>query len=315
MSGTEQAVPVPSVEPAYRALHRQGQLFERAREAIDRLHDCDLCARYCHVDRHVSIKGAACRTSHLARVASYGAHHGEERPLSGRHGSGTIFFTWCSLRCEYCQNWDISQRRAGREMRGTDLAVMMLELESAGCHNINLVTPSHVVAQVLEAVVIAAEAGLELPLVYNSGGYDSPEALALLDGVVDIYMPDMKYGDEAAARRFSHVPDYVRINRAAVREMHRQVGDLVLDEAGIARRGLLVRHLVLPGDAAASGAVLEFIAAALGPDTYLNLMDQYRPCYRADEIPELDRPLSRAEYERVRSIALELGLHRLDPSD
>ena len=302
-------------EPAYRSLHRRGELYERAREGIDRLHDCDLCARYCHVDRHVGIKGAVCRTGHLARVASYGAHHGEERPLSGRDGSGTIFFSWCSLRCEYCQNWDISQRRSGQEMRGTDLAVMMLELESAGCHNINLVTPSHVVAQVLEAVVIAAEAGLNLPLVYNSAGYDSPEALALLDGVIDIYMPDMKYGDDAAARRYSHVPDYVRFNRAAVREMHRQVGDLTLDDDGVAQRGLLVRHLVLPGDVAASEAVLGFIAEELGPGTYVNLMDQYRPCYRADELPELDHRLDPAEFERVRSIATDLGLHRVDPSD
>jgi putative pyruvate formate lyase activating enzyme len=305
----------PAFEPAYLGLHRRGELFERARQAMARLHDCDLCARYCHVDRHVSIKGAVCRTGHLARVASYGAHHGEERPLSGRYGSGTIFFSWCSLRCEYCQNWEISQRRSGQEMRGTDLAVMMLELESAGCHNINLVTPSHVVAQVLEAVVIAAEAGLTLPLVYNTAGYDSPEALALLDGVVDIYMPDVKYGDDAAARRFSHVPDYTSVTQAAVREMHRQVGDLVLDDDGIARRGLLVRHLVLPGNAAASEKVLRFIADELGPDTYLNLMDQYRPCYRADEIPELDHPVSRAEFEQVRAIAIGLGLHRLDPAD
>jgi putative pyruvate formate lyase activating enzyme len=302
-------------EPAYRKLHREGRLFGRAREAIDRLHDCDLCARYCHVDRHVSIKGAVCRTGHLARVASYGAHHGEERPLSGWAGSGTIFFSWCSLGCESCQNWEISQRGEGSEMRGTDLAVMMLELESAGCHNINLVTPSHVVAQVLEAVVIAAEAGLALPLAYNTGGYDSPEALALLDGVIDIYMPDMKYGSDEAGRRFSHVPDYVTVNQAAVREMRRQVGDLVLDEDGIARRGLLVRHLVLPDDAAESRAVLDFVARELGPRTYLNLMDQYRPCYRADEVPPLDRRPSRDEYERVRSIALDLGLTRLDPSD
>jgi putative pyruvate formate lyase activating enzyme len=301
-------------EPAYRKLHREGQLLERAREAIDRLHDCDLCARYCHVDRHVSIRGAVCRTGHRARVASYGAHHGEERPLSGYDGSGTIFFSWCSLRCEFCQNWEISQRGEGREMRGTDLAVMMLELESAGCHNINLVTPSHVVAQILEAVVIAAQAGLTLPLVYNTSGYDSPEALALLDGVVDIYMPDMKYGDDAAAKRYSHVPDYVSVNQAAVREMHRQVGDLVLDAEGIAQRGLLVRHLVLPDDAARSRTLLEFIARELGPGTYLNLMDQYRPCYRADEVPELDHPLTRDEFERVQTTALDLVLTRLDPS-
>ena len=300
--------------PAYRALHRRGQLAERARQAFDRLRDCDLCARYCHVDRHVTTKGAVCRTGRFARVASYGPHHGEEAPLSGWCGSGTIFFACCSLRCEYCQNWEISQRRAGEEVSAKDLAVMMLELETAGCHNINLVTPSHVVAQVLEAVTIAAEAGLRLPLVNNSGGYDSPEALALLDGVIDIYMPDMKYGDSAKARRFSHVRDYVRVNRAAVRAMHRQVGDLVLDHDGIARRGLLVRHLVLPEGAADTESVLAFIADEISSRTYINLMDQYRPCHRADEVPPLDRPLRRAEYECARSAARAVGLVRLDDS-
>lgn len=315
MTDAEVSASATRFEPAYRALHRRGQLTERARQAIDRLRDCDLCARYCHIDRHVTTEGAVCRTGRHALVASYGAHHGEEAPLSGWRGSGTIFFAWCSLRCEYCQNWEISQRGAGEEVSAEDLAVMMLELEAAGCHNINLVTPSHVVAQILEAVAIAAEAGLGLPLVYNSGGYDSPEALALLDGVIDIYMPDMKYGDSALARRLSHVRDYVRVNRAAVREMHRQVGDLVLDHDGIARRGLLVRHLVLPGGAADTESVLTFIADEISSGTYLNLMDQYRPCYRADESPPLDRPLGRAEYERARSVARRVGLVRLDDSE
>jgi putative pyruvate formate lyase activating enzyme len=299
-------------EPAYLALHRSGELAVRARLALDRLASCDLCARYCRVDRLAGTRGAVCRTGRRARVASYGPHHGEERPLSGRRGSGTIFFAWCSLRCVFCQNWEISQEGEGLEVGAEDLAAMMLELQAAGCHNVNLVTPSHVVAQVLEAVAIAAEAGLRIPLVYNTGGYDSPEALALLDGVVDVYMPDLKYGSSEVARRYSHVPDYVEVNHRAVREMHRQVGDLVLDERGVAVRGLLVRHLVLPGDLAGTEEVLAFVASELSPDTYLNLMAQYRPCHRAEEHQPLDRRPTTAELLRAREVAARLGLHRLD---
>ncbi len=299
-------------EPAYLSLHRRNELVERARAALGHLASCDLCARYCRVDRLETTRGAVCRTGRRARVASYGPHHGEERPLSGWRGSGTIFFSWCSLRCVFCQNWEISQRGVGAEVEPAELAAMMLELQALGCHNINLVTPSHVVAQVLEALAIAAEAGLRLPLVYNTGGYDSPEALALLDGVIDIYMPDMKYGDSELAHRYSHVRDYVRVNRAAVREMHRQVGDLSLDEDGIATRGLLVRHLVLPGDIAGTEEVLTFLAREIGPNTYLNLMDQYRPCHRAADKPPLGRPLDPAEYRRALEVAGRLGLHRLD---
>jgi putative pyruvate formate lyase activating enzyme len=298
--------------PAYLTLHESGELAERARRALRRLESCDLCARYCRVDRLEGVKGAVCRTGRWARVASYGPHHGEERPLSGWRGSGTIFFSWCSLRCVFCQNWEISQRGEGEEVDGPRLATMMLELQEIGCHNINLVTPSHVVAQVLEAVAIAAQAGLRLPLVYNTGGFDSPEALALLDGVVDIYMPDMKYGRSEAARRFSHVRGYVEANQRAVREMHRQVGDLVLDEHGLAVRGLLVRHLVLPADIAGTEAVVAFIASELSPDTYLNLMSQYRPCYQASANPPLDRRPTRAEDLRARELAARYGLQRLD---
>jgi putative pyruvate formate lyase activating enzyme len=299
--------------PAYLELHRSGELGERARLALGRLVSCDLCARYCRVDRLVSAKGAVCRTGRWARVASHGPHHGEERPISGWRGSGTIFFAWCSLRCVFCQNWEISQRGVGSEVDATGLAAMMLELQDIGCHNLNLVTPSHVVAQILEALVIAAERGLELPLVYNTGGYDSPEALALLDGVIDIYMPDMKYGDSDLAHRYSHVREYAQANQRAVREMHRQVGDLVLDERGLAVRGLLVRHLVLPEDIAGTDRVLSWIASEISPDTYVNLMAQYRPCYRASEHPPLDRPLTPAEYRRARELAGRLGLRRLDP--
>jgi putative pyruvate formate lyase activating enzyme len=299
-------------EPAYLALHRSGELGRRAALAVRRLASCDLCARSCHVDRLEGARGAVCRTGRRARVASYGPHHGEERPLSGSRGSGTIFFAWCSLRCVFCQNWEISQRGAGVEVEPAELATMMLELQALGCHNLNLVTPSHVVAQVLEALVIAAGAGLRLPLVYNTGGYDSPEALGLLDGVVDISMPDLKYGASGLARRYSHCRDYVEVNQRAVREMHRQVGDLVVDDRGLAVRGLLVRHLVLPGDLAGTDEVLSFLASEISRDTYLNLMDQYRPCYQAGEHPPLDRRLTDLEYRRARETASRLGLHRLD---
>jgi putative pyruvate formate lyase activating enzyme len=308
-------MPTPSATtftPAYLRLLESGELARRVEEGWRHLADCDLCARYCFVDRLKSKEGAVCRTGERAVVASYGAHHGEEDPLRGTRGSGTIFFSFCNLRCVFCQNWDISQKGVGREVEPAEIADMMLDLQRQGCHNINLVSPSHVVAQVLAAVHEAAKRGLELPLVYNTGGYDSPEALALLDGIVDIYMPDMKYGDPALARRYSKVRNYDKANQRAVREMHRQVGDLVVDEDGVARRGLLVRHLVLPGGIAGTDKVLEFLAEEISRDTYLNLMDQYRPCYRADEYPELDRPITRAEYAEALELAERFGLRRLD---
>ncbi len=300
------------MRPAYLDLLEAGALDARARAALERLADCDLCARYCRVDRRAGIRGAVCRTGRHAVVHSFGPHHGEEDCLRGWRGSGTVFFSWCNLRCEYCQNWEISRHGAGREVDGAALAGILLALQEAGCHNINLVSPSHVVAQILEAVSIAARRGLRLPLVYNTGGYDSPEALALLDGVIDIYMPDMKYGDSALARRFSHIRDYVRVNREAVREMHRQVGDLVCDEDGIARRGLLVRHLVLPNGVAGTEDVLRFIAREISPDTHVNLMDQYRPCHRAGRYPEIARRPTRHELRAARETAERLGLRRLD---
>ncbi|MBI3935945.1 MAG: radical SAM protein [Betaproteobacteria bacterium] len=298
--------------PGYVRLLETGELGRRVESARRCLESCDLCARYCRVDRRKSIEGAVCRTGERAVVVSYGPHHGEEDPLRGWGGSGTIFFSRCSLRCVFCQNWDISQRGIGREVEPRELAGMMLELQRAGCHNINLVTPSHVVAQVIAAVHDAAQRGLALPLVYNTGGYDSPEALALLEGIIDIYMPDMKYGDSILARKYSKVRNYVEANRAAVKEMHRQVGDLVLDANGIAQRGLLVRHLVLPHGIAGSEEVLRFLATGISRDTYLNLMDQYRPCYRADEYPELGQPITREEYREALAAAARLGLTRLD---
>jgi putative pyruvate formate lyase activating enzyme len=297
---------------AYLRLLGSGELDERARLASRHLESCDLCARRCRVNRKESLRGAVCRTGARARVDGAFPHFGEERCLTGRAGSGTIFFSWCNLRCIYCQNWELSWGGVGREVTAGELANLMLSLQDAGCHNVNLVSPSHVVAQVLEALPIAARAGFRLPLVYNTGGYDSPEALALLDGIVDVYMPDMKYADSDVARRYSRVRDYVEVNRAAVREMHRQVGDLVLDEDGIAVRGLLVRHLVLPEDSAGTAEVLRFVAEEFSRDTYVNVMAQYRPCFRAHEHPELARRPTNAELREARDAARRVGLRRLD---
>ena len=304
---------IRTFEPAYLRLLRSGELAERVRSSREYLENCELCARYCRVNRQHSIRGAICRTGERVVVYSAGPHHGEEDCLRGWCGSGTIFFSWCSLRCVFCQNWEISWQGEGREVTDEELAQMMLRLQALGCHNINLVTPSHVVAQVLAAINIAAEQGLRLPLVYNTSGYDSPEALALLDGVVDIYMPDMKYGDEKLAHKYSHVRDYVRVNQAAVREMHRQVGDLVVNAEGLAERGVLVRHLVLPNGISGVEQVLRFLAEEISPNTCLNLMGQYRPCYRAGDYPALNRSMSRATFSEALTIARRYGLHRLDP--
>ncbi len=300
-------------EPAYLRLLASGELQRRAAAARLRMMRCDLCPRRCGVDRLSSSQGAACRTGSTAVVCSYGPHHGEEAPLVGRCGSGTIFFGGCNLRCVFCQNWEISHRGEGKVVRAEGLAAMMLDLQAMGCHNINLVSPSHVVAPTLEALAIAAVNGLRLPLVYNTGGYDSLETLALLEGVVDIYMPDMKFADSGVARPYTGVSDYAEVNRAAVREMHRQVGDLVLDGSGIAFRGLLVRHLVLPEGLAGTEATVAFLAREISPETYLNLMDQYRPCYRAAEFPGLDRRISKAEFAAAVAQAKRYGLCRLDP--
>ncbi len=254
----------------------------------------------------------ACKTGSLSQVSSFGPHYGEEAPLSGWKGSGTIFFTNCNLHCCYCQNYDISQKGTGSEVQPEELAGMMLKLKDMGCHNINLVSPTHVIPQILAAVFIAAQAGLDLPVVYNSGGYDSSDSLALLDGIVDIYMPDMKYSNEVIARKYSKIPDYPRINRMALHEMSRQVGDLQLDEIGIAFRGLLVRHLVLPNDLAGSKEILRFLAEEISPNTYLNLMDQYRPCYQAGQFPELNRRVTHEEFLEVYQLAKQFGLYRLD---
>jgi putative pyruvate formate lyase activating enzyme len=298
-------------EAAYLRLLRSGELERRVATAYARLEACDLCARACGVNRRDGATGAGCRTGERAVVSSYGPHFGEEEPLVGSRGSGTIFFAWCNLRCQFCQNSEISQAGEGIEVEPEDLARMMLSLQAQGCHNINLVSPSHVVPQILAGLLVAAQAGLHLPLVYNSGGYDSLKTLALLDGVVDMYMPDMKYADAGIAQRLSQAGNYPAVNQAAVREMHRQVGDLAIDERGVARRGLLVRHLVLPDGLAGSGEVIRFLRDEVSPDTYLNVMAQYRPCYRAYDLPPLDRRITAQEYAEAVGLAEAAGL-RLD---
>jgi putative pyruvate formate lyase activating enzyme len=296
--------------PAYIALLKSGELQERVRTAYRRLEACDICPRRCGGNRREGVLGS-CRTGEEAVVSSAGPHFGEESPLVGRNGSGTLFFAWCNLHCRYCQNETISQFGEGAPLSLEQLASLMLDLQDRGCHNINFVSPSHVVPQILAAVLIAAQAGLRVPLLYNTGGYDSLETLTLLDGVFDLYMPDMKYSDASVGERYSGVADYPAVNRAAVAEMHRQVGDLVLDERGIAQRGLLVRHLVLPEGLAGTAEVVSFLAG-LSPNTYLNVMDQYRPCYQAGSLPPLDRRTTRAEYLDAVRLAHQAGLHRLD---
>lgn len=300
-----------SFTPAYVKLLESGELQKRVALAYEMLSNCEMCGHYCRVDRR-SEKLGVCRTGERARLASFGPHLGEEDPLRGWRGSGTIFFAYCNLRCQYCQNYDISQSPAGHEVEPETIASVMLELQAIGCHNINFVSPTHVIPPILAATLIAAQAGFRLPIVYNTGGYDSLEALALLDGVVDIYMPDMKYANARTGQIYSKARNYPQVNQQAVREMHRQVGDLVLDERGIAQRGLLVRHLVLPGNAAGTEKVASFLAEQVSKDTYINVMDQYRPAYRARQYDRLSRPVKWEEYQKALEVVREAGLYRLD---
>jgi putative pyruvate formate lyase activating enzyme len=244
-------------------------------------------------------------------VSGHGPHHGEEAPLRGWNGSGTIFFASCNLRCVYCQNYEISQLREGREVSIQELAEMMLSLQDQGCHNINLVTPSHQVPQILEGLLPAAQRGLHVPLVYNTSSYDDVETLRLLDGIVDIYLPDFKYADAEAGLKYSKVPGYPEIAKVAIKEMHRQTGDLMIDEQGLAVRGVLVRHLVLPGGLAGTEAVMRFLADNVSKNTYVNIMDQYRPCWKSLNYPPLNRGITKEEFDTAVEAAKAAGLHRL----
>jgi putative pyruvate formate lyase activating enzyme len=296
---------------SYIKLIEQGKLEEKIRSARSKLQACTLCPRECRVDR---LKGqtGVCKTGKYAWVSSYSPHYGEEAPLVGTNGSGTIFFTHCNLLCIFCQNFDISHKGLGQEVTAEQLAAIMVDLQRMGCHNINFVTPSHVVSQILEALAIAADSGLRVPLVYNSGGYDRIETLQMLEGIFDIYMPDFKFWDPRVAEETCNAPDYPEVARNALREMHRQVGDLVIDDNGIARRGLLVRHLVLPAGLAGTREIMRFIAHDISTDTYVNIMSQYRPCGRAAEVRELATYPTENDFKKARLAAMEEGIRRLD---
>jgi putative pyruvate formate lyase activating enzyme len=298
-------------EPSYLRLYREGELAKRIEKALAMLKSCCLCPRECKVNRLEGDKGF-CDTGRNARVASYDAHFGEESPLVGKHGSGTIFISSCNLLCNFCQNFEISHEKEGFEVGPQQVASMMLQLAGWGCHNINFVTPTHVVPQLLEALPFAITKGLRVPLVYNSGGYDRVETLKLLHGVFDIYMPDFKFWDNQWAERYCQAPDYREVAADAIREMHRQVGDLVTDEDGIAVSGLLVRHLVMPNGVAGSEQVFNFLAEEVSTNTYLNVMDQYRPCGTAHRDEFVDRRLTSREFGFALDAARKAGLKRLD---
>ena len=285
-------------------------LRERADALLQLLSECRICPNECNVNRTEGEEGTYCHSTNEIKISSYAPHFGEEPPLVGFSGSGTIFFTSCNLSCVFCQNYDISQLGHGTNVSVSDLAAIMLSLQERGCHNINLVTPTHFVPQIISALVIAVEKGLEIPIVYNCGGYESIETLKLLEDIVDIYMPDIKYSNNETASRLSGIKNYWDVVQSAVKEMHRQVGDLHINRRGIAKRGLLIRHLVLPNDLAGSEKVIDFIADDISKDTYINIMDQYYPAYKANSFNELNRRISNDEYDRVIKYARRKGLTR-----
>jgi len=299
------------LQPVYLKTAAAGLLREKVVRAREILSDCRLCPRACHVDR-ISGNLGICKTGRNARVSGSHPHFGEEAPLVGQNGSGTIFMTHCSLLCNFCQNFDISHRGAGREEPDARLAEMMLSLQNQGCHNINFVTPSHVVPQILGAVEIAVEKGLTIPLIYNSSGYDSVETLKLLEDVIDIYMPDFKFWNPQVAEMICSAPDYPEMARHAILEMHRQVGDLIIDESGIAIRGLLIRHLVLPEGLAGTTEIMTFIARKVSENSYVNIMPQYRPLGNARDVKALSNNLSPKTFQDAVLAAVKAGITRLD---
>lgn len=298
-------------EPAYVQALKSGLLEEKARQAAEILQSCELCPRKCRVNRNAGEKGI-CRTTRQAVVYGYHAHFGEEAPLVGRSGSGTIFFSHCNLKCCFCQNFEISHKGEGQPVTDSELAAMMLALQKEGCHNINLVTPSHVVPQILSALIRAASEGLTVPLVYNSSGYDAVETLRILEGVVDIYMPDFKFWDPRSSDVTCGAPDYPDAARKAILEMHRQVGDLAIDASGLARRGLLIRHLVMPDGLSETMEIMKFIAGKISTNTYVNVMPQYHPSGDIGGMKSLRRRITPREYEKALRYARDAGLTRLD---
>ncbi|TYP57802.1 radical SAM protein [Thermosediminibacter litoriperuensis] len=286
------------------------ELSRRVEKALELLSDCVVCAQECHVNRLKGERGF-CRTGRYAVISSWGPHFGEEEVLVGSHGSGTIFFAYCNMACRFCQNCEISHYGEGREMTARELAGVMLELQQIGCHNVNLVSPCHCVPQILEALQLAVKNGLNIPLVYNTGGYDAIPTLKLLDGIVDIYMPDIKFGDDETGRHYASAPGYFTVAKRAVKEMHRQVGDLIIDDRGIAVKGLMVRHLVLPNDLARTEEIMKFLAEEISLNTFVNIMDQYYPAHQARQYPVLSRRITSQEYRRALEIARTFGLKHI----
>jgi putative pyruvate formate lyase activating enzyme len=295
--------------PAYRQLVASGKMDERLEALQASLSSCDLCPRRCSVDRTAGATGF-CKGGSRASISSFGPHYGEEAPLVGTGGSGTIFFAGCNLGCCFCQNYEISHLCEGSEAATGDIAARMLELQALGCHNINLVTPTHFTPQIVGAVQAAAEAGLTLPIVYNCGGYECIETLRLLDGIVDIYMPDFKFWSAASSQRYLGAPDYPDVARSALKEMHSQVGDLVIRD-GLARRGLVVRHLVMPGHLEDTREILRFLADEVSASTFVNIMGQYRPCYRSGDFPEIARRPTHEELKSALHLGRQAGLKRI----
>lgn len=293
--------------PGYLNIHRD-ELVRRAEKAKERLKSCDLCPNNCGINRLEGQVGI-CGAGASAKVASHNIHTGEEPPISGTRGSGTIFFSHCTLKCVYCQNWPISQKGNGNETDAAGLASMMLELKKRGAHNVNFVTPTHYMPHILEALVLAVDGGFDLPIVYNTSGYELVPVLRLLDGIVDIYLPDMRYACDLQAKKYSKAKMYSMYNRAAIKEMYRQVGNLVTNEDGIALRGLIVRHLVLPGGISGTEEIMKFLAEEVGGGVHISLMSQYFPAYKATGIPELARRITPEEYDAAVEIQEKYGLH------
>lgn len=294
--------------PAYIDTHKQGKLEEKIERLNKMLASCTLCPRKCKVNRLKGEKGY-CGAGKNAAVSSYFQHFGEESCLVGRFGSGTIFFSFCNLKCIFCQNYDISHFAEGIEVTNKQLAKYMIHLQNLGCHNINFVTPTHFVPQILEAIKLAIEKGLNLPLVFNCGGYESGEVIELLDGVLDIYMPDAKFSSDEVAKKFCNAPDYFSNLKNILKLMHKQVGNLEIIN-GIAKKGLLIRHLVMPNDTAGTKEIMEFIAKELSTDTFINIMDQYRPCGESYKFREISRTITQEEFENAMEIARSFGLYR-----
>jgi len=296
------------MHPLYLKAHHSGKLAEVAEKTLQLLNNCAICPRKCKVNR---IKGEIgfCKTALLPKVCSFMPHHGEEPPISGERGSGTIFFSHCNMNCVYCQNYEFSQSGEGKEVDFSGLADIMLQLQDMGCHNINFVTPTHVLPQILKALELAIPKGLKLPLVYNTGGYELPEMIKLLDGIIDVYLPDMRYAQDSAAIKYSAAPEYPRYNQESVKEMRRQAGIAKISEEGIIKKGLIIRHLVLPGNIAGTEKIMEFISRELSTDTYISLMSQYFPCYKAEKFPELLRRVTLEEYEAAQGAMARHNLH------